>query len=977
MSTTATDVDTVFKSSAHELMVDLDQDHYRPGTPPTSLSPSPPPHKRQRISKRSEIPKGVLRLLDLEAQDDSDEEDDVDDVQGGTGDFIDDEPNHELPVPYDPPLRDGEAHEDVELLRVLAASFEERALEERDEERRDEERREREVDEDIPLVPPNIAASLHTFYIASHWEHRLVDFMVTLDGLALVGTPGPSSRMVFFETNKLADVANAAVKWMRAHRVWFRGPQEVSLFEIAPLLNIPQRLAPLPAFRLDNCFGRLRSTALNGLYRNDLVFIDRAGRGRIWVVPRFRLVSPALPDHSFPTATAARLNQPRPSRRLLDVVEFGRERPDEHLVFSSRGTRCVWGSRVFALPSGLEILPLALEYDAVRVRPTEDELDLFMASDCQEFDAPFIGPSCALQEGDRVLVVDELRRDGGKIVAIFERQVGNERVRMAVVSRPDELAVFAPRCFVRPVSSLRLHILSWRRAVSMGDRVVVVAGTIFRGYSGRIFDFPTPASVRFEALEPDTLEVDVAMRHVRLDFRRGDVVRVVRGERRDQIGLVVALHLAGSVEIYLCDGARVRNCLRPSFAAAGATFSTGVDAGVDSDEHATIRVPTHDVAFVPLDNSGFQLPGLSSEWSHGSVQARREASMALDRVRHKWELDLMRTGRFVIGMFVRIIGKHQKKGQFGVIQDYRRVVPAQDGDGSLTRDAEWGDIRKDVRISVRIDGSYLVEDLTLDNVVERDSGLAVLMALLLQEFRKVRPFDREIQESSEPSPPTLQLSDLTEAELRDLSGPSGSPAVSRPDVGETTGAWLTHSALVWKRIDVRVESLDFLHGLAKQPNVGNKVGPKVTKVAGLSGYLRPFGQAVPPHATGSFTLRFLARGRDANVPVVALRPLRTTPVLGEVGAVSCISARRCRVVIIGPDISGDPSRIGDYAETIPSSPPSSTDVVQVRFAWERFSDGSHHQAHAAYPIECLCHSLNQDTPADGPPVARTDFDEKP
>ena len=195
--------------------------------------------------------------------------------------------------------------------------------------------------------------------------------------------------------------------------------------------------------------------------------------------------------------------------------------------------------------------------------------------------------------------------------------------------------------------------------------------------------------------------------------------------------------------------------------------------------------------------------------------------------------------------------------------------------------------------------------------------------------------------------------------------------------GETTGAWLTHSALVWKRIDVRVESLDFLHGLAKQPNVGNKVGPKVTKVAGLCGYLRPFGRAVPPHATGSFTLCFLARGRDANVPVVALRPLPTTPIPGEVGAVSCISARRCRVVIIGPDISGDRSRIGDYAETIPSSPPSITDVVQVRFAWERFGDGSHHQACAAYHIECLCHSLNQDTPTDGPPVRRTDFNERP
>ena len=97
--------------------------------------------------------------------------------------------------------------------------------------------------------------------------------------------------------------------------------------------------------------------------------------------------------------------------------------------------------------------------------------------------------------------------------------------------------------------------------------------------------------------------------------------------------------------------------------------------------------------------------------------------MALDRIRHKWELDLMRTGRFLIGMFVRIIGKHSRKGQFGMIRDYRRLLPASDGDGLLS---QWGDIRKDVRISVQIDASYHVEDLSLENVVERESDFSSL-----------------------------------------------------------------------------------------------------------------------------------------------------------------------------------------------------------------------------------------------------------
>lgn len=229
------------------------------------------------------------------------------------------------------------------------------------------------------------------------------------------------------------------------------------------------------------------------------------------------------------------------------------------------------------------------------------------------------------------------------------------------------------------------------------------------------------------------------------------------------------------------------------------------------------------------------------------------------------------------------------------------------------------------------------------------SGLAVLMALLLQEFHKVKPFDQKPEEQREPSPPALQVLDLTETEVRALKRPERSHPKTRPDVGkctgclclqldfnrpvgETTGSCFTHQNLIWKRIDVQVESLEFLHNLAKQPNVANKVGPKVTKVASLCGYLCSFGRAVPARETSSFTMQFLARGRDAKVPIVALRPLRTTPIPRQLGIVSCISARQCRVVIIGPDVNGDHTRIGEYVETIPSSPLLSTEIVRVRFA---------------------------------------------
>lgn len=79
----------------------------------------------------------------------------------------------------------------------------------------------------------------------------------------------------------------------------------------------------------------------------------------------------------------------------------------------------------------------------------------------------------------------------------------------------------------------------------------------------------------------------------------------------------------------------------------------------------------------------------------------------------------MHTGRFVTGMFVWIVSKHAKKGQFRVIQDYRHLMPAQ-GDNLLGQDAEWEDIRKDVRILVQADNSHAVDDLAMENVAERE-----------------------------------------------------------------------------------------------------------------------------------------------------------------------------------------------------------------------------------------------------------------
>ncbi|KAJ7240119.1 hypothetical protein B0H12DRAFT_1074831 [Mycena haematopus] len=1006
----------------HISAADLYTDQYRPSTPPPlSSSPSPPPRKRQRVARvRSSddaIPRRVLKLLDIEAaEDDVQDEDDDDDEMG---EFIDDEPNHELAAPaFALPFAHktpAAADEDAETLRKIAARFEDLAREDREEPMM--------AGEDdapaIPYFPPLSAPALNGFLVAPHWELRLMDFMMMeLDDIAMVGTQGPSSRLVFYETVPDADpgeeapdsqtseaadippanaarVANAAKAWLTAHRVSFRGPEPISPAECGLLLGLRHDNNPNAVLtdQRYNCFARLKSQIFRGIYYNDLVFIGPVNNPVIYIVPRLDLSPNGLPRGQ------------RATRGLVhtEALKLHLGGGDE-LEFTRRGSRCFWGKRTFAPLWGLEVLPPDLRYSVVGVHPTDDELELFWASKCLEICAAFTGVSCAVQEGDRVVATDPVLnvKEDGEVAAFFERREGNQRLRMAVVvavappGRQGAVDKNSGRLRVKSVggiqisglasglvsvhhvSELRVHILNPRRAINVGDRVVVVSGSAYRGQSGRIIDFTTPSSIRVDSPELGVLEV--MLRHVQLDLRRGDIVRIVRGEHKDQVGLILGLYLAGGMELYLCDPKRLKTHVEPGTGQMKLSVEAETQHAEEMDamEVLVIRVQTRDVVLVHLDGSG----------GHQSVECRRQADSVLDRAREDWERDLMHTGRFLTGMFVRVVGKHAKKGQFGVITDYHRTKPAPEGRDSLSRIREWGDIRRDVRIHVAVEHSLIVDEMEVDNVVERFCGLHVMMAVLLKGYRNLNVFEPRVSpRNPTPPPPPLENVDLTEAEIvyleeaeRRRQAPEA-PALdawSPPDIGETTGRWLAHPKMVWKRIDVQVCSAETILELRKMPNVGNRAGVKVLKVAGLEGYLRPFGHAVTEDKAYAAVLEFLGPGRDARVPIVALRPLRQTPINGGRGEMRCISARKCRVIIIGPDVEGNRDRIGEYAETMPESSapcPSGHKIVLVRFAWERRSDGSDYSPQAQYHLECLCSALNRDTPSQ-PPVPRTDFDRK-
>src|ERR1700761_331774 len=129
--------------------------------------------------------------------------------------------------------------------------------------------------------------------------------------------------------------------------------------------------------------------------------------------------------------------------------------------------------------------------------------------------------------------------------------------------------------YIEPVFKLRLHILSPPRSINVGDRVLVIGGTSARNLSGRVTEL-TPGTVSFESFDSGADEaaaaiesqhniVTVERRHIRLDFRCGDVVRVTRGGHAGRIGFIVAVHFGGYVELYPVSLSEIVVCHRLIF----------------------------------------------------------------------------------------------------------------------------------------------------------------------------------------------------------------------------------------------------------------------------------------------------------------------------------------------------------------------------------------------------------------------------
>jgi hypothetical protein len=172
-------------------------------------------------------------------------------------------------------------------------------------------------------------------------------------------------------------------------------------------------------------------------------------------------------------------------------------------------------------------------------------------------------------------------------------------------------------------------------------------------------------------------------------------------------------------------------------------------------------------------------------------------------------------------------------------------------------------------------------------------------------------------------------------------------------LAESNGEWLTQIELVDKRVDIVVNTL------VVTPYWHANWSQAASNANGRSGYV-----IIPPnfkYKTKKANTKLGLPLKNVGIPVNNLRPQRTMYDLHIHEGRESIAAVEVRVIIIGPDVNGDKTHLGEYAQTMPSehADPNQvklTDVVRVKFAVTplRVEPGE-----GLFPLYSLCRSLNK------------------
>lgn len=205
---------------------------------------------------------------------------------------------------------------------------------------------------------------------------------------------------------------------------------------------------------------------------------------------------------------------------------------------------------------------VSLPADSQPVWPTPADIANFDNADSPRLThVHFIGACSALNEGDRVVVVKEgpYFACSGYIVLIRNIAApdnSNIQVRYAKVqSRYNGTATLSKTDdgFFIQVADLRRHVLDDPIPIGPLDRVRVVSGNQYLGYSGRVSSLGDSSLAVDMSKPPHDMQVrviDVPLRHLTRDFHPGDMVQVFRGKSQDRIGFITTVCPGGALEVY-------------------------------------------------------------------------------------------------------------------------------------------------------------------------------------------------------------------------------------------------------------------------------------------------------------------------------------------------------------------------------------------------------------------------------------------
>ncbi|KAJ7048070.1 hypothetical protein C8F01DRAFT_1269021 [Mycena amicta] len=476
---------------------------------------------------------------------------------------------------------------------------------------------------------------------------------------------------------------------------------------------------------------------------------------------------------------------------------------------------------------------------------------------------------------------------------------------------------------------------------------------------------------------------DLQLRHVLHDFREGDVVRVLRGNYKGQRGLILSLLLPGGyVTLYpgYIEDERLqlvpyRQLERASLHSAPNPYKKFAE---DDDLEVGLLETLHSDTLVPRVNEHSPRPEITirlatnficfENWDSGDTQLSRNKDKKpwedMDCTTRALSQKMRDSEQWLIGMFVQVTGKHDLKGRCGEIKGYSWIRP---------RPEKGRPNYESIELAVGLELRTNTDKIPFFSVVERSSGLPLHEAHVLIEYGKIRHDER---------PHTPTGGDTIEPDETWPGHKSKLPPVPRPlcwaddemygdyaappVIGERDGTWLLSDKFVNKRIDVVVVDGVSMETIAKSSQRMNKaVNDKQLKLAGVKGHLKILTSPLKASQISNSMVGFISfEGKPCAMPMNGLLPCREYP---DGTPISRVAGR---VIIIGPDVFGSFSRIGQYAEVVPNATRWPERVVRVKFSLERNALDVVERSEMDYHLVALC--LAKNIPFG--PLLPTDFD---